>query len=257
MILPEKTWTKDKLKIAVYSEQKTMAKAASEFVASELNKAIASKGHANLIIGTGASQFSFFNAFLKEHLNWEKINLFHLDEYIGIPEKHPASFRRYLIDRVLDKVIPNHVFFLNGDAADTGLEMNRYSELLKQYPTDVACIGIGENGHIAFNDPPVADFSDPQWVKIVELDEACKNQQVGEGWFTTADEVPRLALTLTIPAIMQSKVISCVVPDKRKSGAVFHALNGEITTKCPASILREHGQARLFLDKESASLLME
>lgn len=188
-------------------------------------------------------------------IEWEKITVFHLDEYRGISSTHPASFRRYLRERILDGVGPRKVYFLDGDAEDVEQEMQRYANALKSHPIDIACIGIGENGHIAFNDPPVADFADPKWVKLVTLDEACKMQQIGEGWFPTMDDVPVQALTLTIPAILSSKTISCVVPDQRKAQAVYNTFHRSISTDCPATILRRHPDTRFFLDQGSASKL--
>lgn len=245
---------RDKLDIRVYNTETEMGAAAADFVSGQLQKVIAEKGGANLILATGTSQFSFLNA-LKNigAVDWSRITVFHLDEYTVIDSSHPASFRRYLKERILDDVHPKEVFYLNGDAENLPKEIERYELLLNQYPSDIACIGIGENGHIAFNDPPVADFNDPHLVKIVELDEKSRRQQVNEGWFKNLDEVPRLALSLTIPAIMRAKVISCVVPDQRKAEAVSDSLNSPVSTECPASILRTHPGAVLFLDKDSAS----
>lgn len=242
-----------KLLVSVYGEAVEMGMAAADLVEKELNNAIRVNGSANLILATGTSQFTFLAALQKKQLNWQLVTVFHLDEYVGINASHPASFRRYLKERILDKVAPKRVYFLNGDAEDLELEMKQYAETLKRHPIDIACIGIGENGHIAFNDPAVADFNDPKLVKLVELDEACRNQQFGEGWFSSLDEVPRHALTLTIPAIVGCKVISCVVPDKRKSEAVYNCLYDTISPACPASILRSHPNTRLFLDAAAAS----
>lgn len=243
----------DNLKISVYHDSHSMGKAAADFVTAILNKTIAEKAGANLILATGASQFSFLEALKEKAIDWQKITVFHLDEYKGISDRHPASFRKYLKERILDEVAPKKIHFLNGDADNLEKEMNNYAEQLKKHPIDLACIGIGENGHIAFNDPPVADFEDPKWVKLVTLDEDCRNQQLGEGWFPTFEDVPKEALTLTIPAIMHSKTISCVVPDKRKSNAVYNTLYAEISTKCPATILRTHPNTSLFLDHAAAS----
>ena len=176
-----------------------------------------------------------------------------MDEYKDISDTHPASFRKYLKDRILDAVKPKKIHFLNGDAEDIEAEMDHYTEALKNHPIDIACIGIGENGHIAFNDPPVADFNDPKLVKLVTLDEACRNQQLGEGWFPTFDDVPEQALTLTITSILNCKAISCVVPDERKAEAVHNTLYQDISTDCPATILRQHEETKLFLEKGSAS----
>jgi len=253
MFTPVREFQKNKLNVRIYDDNHELGWAASEFVVRKLQNAVLEKGSANLILATGASQFSFLEELKKRDIEWGKITVFHLDEYKGLPDSHPASFRKYLKDRILDLVQPSEVFLIPGDAENLDQEIERYEELLRNHPVDVACIGIGENGHIAFNDPPVADFDDPRLVKVVELDEACRNQQLGEGWFPTYDDVPKEAVTLTIPAIMSCKTISCVVPDNRKSKAVFDTLNGPRSTSCPASILRDHNDTVLFLDRESAS----
>jgi glucosamine-6-phosphate deaminase len=246
---------KDHLNVRIFSNKDEMGKAAAVSVAKKLKEAVAEKGFANLILATGASQFQFLEHLQQQIIDWKKITVFHLDEYKGMPVTHPASFRKYLKERILDKVQPKQVHYLNGDAADAEAEVLRYENLLKEHPVDIACIGIGENGHIAFNDPPVADFNDQKLVKVVELDEACRKQQLGEGWFPTFDDVPTHALSLTIPAIMGCKAISCVVPDERKADAVFNTLNAEISTACPATILRTHADTVLYLDEGSASKL--
>jgi len=250
-----KNFTVDHLNVLVYEEPSAMGEAAADFVAGTLTKTIESKGAANMILATGASQFSFLKALKEKNIDWEKVTVFHLDEYKGMPDSHPASFRKYLKERILDEVAPGKVFLLNGDAENLDQVMAEYENKLKNHPIDIACIGIGENGHIAFNDPPVADFNDPKWVKVVELDEECRKQQFGEGWFPTMDDVPTEALSLTIPAILHAKVISCVVPDERKAEAVYNTLYTEISTACPATILRTHPNTRLFLDKASATKL--
>lgn len=247
--------SKENLNVKIFATKDEMGKAAAITVAQKLNAAIAEKGFANLILATGASQFQFLEHLQQQAIDWKKITVFHLDEYKGMPVTHPASFRKYLKERILDKVQPKHVHYLNGDAPDAEAEVLRYENLLKDHPIDIACIGIGENGHIAFNDPPVADFNDPKLVKVVELDEACRKQQLGEGWFPTFDDVPTHALSLTIPAIMGCKAISCVVPDERKAEAVYNTLNAEISIACPATILRTHSDCVLYLDEGSASKL--
>ena len=246
---------KDNLNIKIFATKDEMGKAAADAVAKKLNDAISEKGFSNLILATGASQFQFLEHLQKQVIDWKKITVFHLDEYKGMPVTHPASFRKYLKERILDKVQPKQVYYLNGDAPDVEAEVLHYENLLKEHPIDIACIGIGENGHIAFNDPPVADFNDPKLVKVVELDEACRKQQLGEGWFPTFDDVPTHALSLTISAIMRCKAISCVVPDERKAEAVYNTLNAEISTACPATILRTHQDTVLYLDEGSASKL--
>lgn len=245
----------DRLRVDVFDSALDLGRAAAEFVVLQLMAAIEKRGKARLILATGTSQFAFLNKFQQEVLDWSRIQVFHLDEYCGLPESHPASFRRYLRERILESVKPGKVHFLRGDAEPVSVELERYEKLLRAEPIDIACIGIGENGHIAFNDPPVADFNDPQLVKVVDLDEACRRQQLGEGWFPQLDDVPRQALSLTIPAILSSRTISCVVPEVRKANAIRDTLYGPITTRCPASILRTHPKARLFLDKASGSML--
>ena len=248
-----KEFTADMLKVKIFDNEASAGEASAQFVYEQLNEVIQSKGAANLILATGASQFAFLDALQKLPIEWKKITVFHLDEYKGLPETHPASFRKYLKERILNKVIPGKVYYINGDAENVDDEVERYEKLLREHPVDVACIGIGENGHIAFNDPAVADFNDPKLVKVVQLDEACRRQQLGEGWFPTFEDVPNQALSLTITAIMNCSVINCMVPDKRKARAVYNTLNSEISTDCPATILRKHPNTVLFLDQGSAS----
>ena len=245
----------DNLKVSIYKNIEAMGQAAADFASDTINAAIDENGLANLILATGASQFSFLKALKQKDIDWSKVVVFHLDEYIGLTDSHPASFRKYLKERILDEVKPSQVFLLNGDAEDIEAELARYSQELSSRTFDLACIGIGENGHIAFNDPPIADFNDSKLVKIAELDDACRNQQFGEGWFPTFDDVPKVALSLTIPAIMRCKTISCVVPDERKAEAVKNSLYAEISTKCPATILRKHSDTKMFLDTAAASKL--
>lgn len=245
----------EKLEIKLHSSEQEAGEAAAQFVEGKIKEAIDFKGFANVILATGTSQFSLIEALKKKSIAWDKVRVFHLDEYKNLSDTHPASFRKYLKERILNIVQPAHVHLIDGDAEDLNAMINDYEDLLKKYPVDIACIGIGENGHIAFNDPPVADFNDTKLVKVVELDEACRKQQFGEGWFPTLEDVPQYAVTLTIPAIMQCKAISCLVPGKRKAQAVADAIHGPVSTACPASILRQHSQTQLFLDAEAASLL--
>jgi glucosamine-6-phosphate deaminase len=252
MTNPARSLQIDNLQVSIFNDKTEMGDASADFVSWNLQEAIQKNGYANLILATGTSQYPFLEALKKRHVDWQKITVFHLDEYLGISDQHPASFRKYLKDRILKLVRPHKIYFLNGDAPNIEAEIRNYEVLLKSHPVDIACIGIGENGHIAFNDPPVADFNDPHWVKVVQLDENCRKQQLGEGWFPTLGDVPREALSLTIPAIMNSKTISCVVPDERKSTAVYNTLYDKISTACPASILRRHDHAVLFLDKAAA-----
>ncbi len=250
-----RNFTVDHLDIRVFQKHTDMGAAAADFVAQRLNAAIRETGNAHLILATGASQFDFLDALKTRDIDWSRITVFHLDEYKDMSIHHPASFRKYLKERILDEVQPAQVHFLQGDAENIDAEVQRYEALLKEHEIDIACIGIGENGHIAFNDPPVADFEDPQLVKVVELDDACRRQQLGEGWFPILEEVPTYALSLTIPAIMRCKTISSVVPDARKARAVHDTLYSMISTLCPASILRKHPNTVLWLDAGSASQL--
>jgi glucosamine-6-phosphate deaminase len=247
-----KTTKVDSLNVQVYDTPSSLGKEACDFVTKRVKHSIKKNGHANLLLATGASQFQFLQALQQVDLDWQKITTFHLDEYVGLSEDHKASFRKYLHDRIIDIVRPGEAYFLRGDAEDIRGEIKRYEQLLKSHPIDVACIGIGENGHLAFNDPPVADFGDPKDVKIVELDKKSRQQQVDEGWFNKIDDVPKQALSLTIPAIMRSKVISCVVPEQRKAEAVYRTLNDPVSSVIPATVLRTHPNATLFLDEGSA-----
>lgn len=239
----------------IYGDKGDLGQAAAEFVAGRLREAIARRGHARAIFATGASQYEFLAALVQhKEVEWPKVTAFHLDEYLGMSAQHPASFRRYLQERLFGLLPFGAVHLLQGDASDAESECQRYSALLAEDKIDIACIGIGENGHLAFNDPP-ADFDTPKLVHVVSLDEACRRQQVGEGHFATLEDVPQRALSLSIPAILRAEAISCVVPDLRKAKAVQCALEGPISPKCPASALRRHPFVRLYLDLASASLL--
>jgi len=218
-----------------------------------INEAIAKNGYANVIVATGASQFEMLNELVKLDVEWSKVTAFHLDEYIGLPVTHPASFRKYLKERFVDKINIKEFHYVNGEN-DPQAECDRLGEIIKKHPVDVAFIGIGENSHLAFNDPP-ADFDIEDPYIVVELNEACKKQQMGEGWFPTIDDVPERAISMSIKQIMKSENIICSVPDERKAWAVEKAANGEITNVIPASILQKHDHTWLYLDKGSASLL--
>jgi glucosamine-6-phosphate deaminase len=242
-------------KLEIYGDKVTLGQAAAALVAGCLRDAIAKGGHAAMILATGASQYEYLDALRKmKGVDWQRVTAFHLDEYLGMSDQHPASFRRYLRERVFDHLPFGAIHLLDGDATDAAAECQRYSRLLAAQPIDVACIGIGENGHLAFNDPP-ADFDTPALVHVVTLDEACRRQQVGEGHFATFADVPTHALSLTIPAILRANAISCVVPDLRKASAVRCSVEGPVTPNCPASALQKHANVRLYLDQDSASLL--
>ncbi|HPR11036.1 MAG TPA: glucosamine-6-phosphate deaminase [Bacteroidales bacterium] len=218
-----------------------------------IRKAVSVRGTANIIVATGASQFEMLAALVKEKIDWPKVTAFHLDEYIGLPESHPASFRKYLRERFAGLVPLKEFHYVNGEG-NPAEECRRLGDLIREHPVDVAFVGIGENGHLAFNDPP-ADFDTEEPYIVVNLDEACRKQQLGEGWFASLREVPMQAISMSIRQIMKSKAIICTVPDQRKAEAVRQTLNDPVSPQIPASILRHHHNAWLFLDKESASLL--
>ena len=219
-----------------------------------IRKAIQNQGFANIILATGTSQFETLNQLLREDgIDWEKVTVFHLDEYIGLPITHPASFRKYLVERFFSKVKLRAYHLIDGEN-DPEKECDRLSTLIQNHPIDVAFVGIGENGHLAFNDPP-ADFETKKPYIMVDLDEACRKQQLGEGWFPDLESVPKKAISMSIHQIMHSKSIICSVPDLRKAQAVKNCLEGKVTNLHPASVLQNHPDCQIFLDKESSSLL--
>jgi len=235
--------------------KKETSQAAARLAAATLNQAIQTNGKACFVAATGASQFDFLEALTADpSIDWSKTTMFHLDEYVGLPETHPASFRRYLRERLVDIVRPGTVHFIQGDRDNPQAECDRLNRRISQGAVDVAFVGIGENGHLAFNDPP-ADFETEAPYIVVNLDEACRKQQVGEGWFVGVNDVPGQAISMSIRQIMKAKVIVCTVPDKRKAQAVRDCLEGDVTPERPASILQRHPNAHIFLDADSASLL--
>ncbi len=239
------------MEIIVSETKQKLGEAAAHRGAGLIREAILRNGKATVIVATGASQFEMLNELVKEDVNWSLVTAFHLDEYIGITDQHPASFRKYLKERFVDFVVPREFIYVNGNS-DPDEECIRLGELISQYSIDVAFVGIGENGHLAFNDPP-ADFETEVPYLVVNLDEECRRQQLGEGWFPTFNDVPARAISMSIKQIMKSKAIICSVPDARKSTAVYNTLNSEISPFCPASVLRRHPDAVLFLDPQSAS----
>ncbi len=241
------------MEIIISKNKEELGAKAAEQGAKLINEAIARNGEANVIVATGASQFEMLNELVKQDVNWSKVTAFHLDEYIDLPVTHPASFRKYLKERFVGKVKIKEFHYVNGEN-DPQKECDRLGEIIKGHPIDVAFIGIGENSHLAFNDPP-ADFDVEDPYIVVELDEACKKQQMGEGWFATINDVPKRAISMSIKQIMKSKNIICSVPDERKAWAVQQAVKGEVTNKIPASILQTHPHTWLFLDEGSASKL--
>jgi glucosamine-6-phosphate deaminase len=245
------------MKITIFSTEKELGKAAAELGGSILMDAINRKGKATFVAATGSSQFEFLEQLISiSSIDWSKTTMFHLDEYIGIPETHKASFRKYLKERLIDKVHPRRVYLINGNANDPKVECDRLGEIISKEEIDVSFVGIGENGHLAFNDPP-ADFETDRPYIIVKLNEDCKNQQVKEGWFEKISDVPDMAISMSIKQILKSKTIICSVPGERKARAVKCALEGNISPYCPASVLRTHNNVYLFLDEGSAKLLVE
>ena len=243
------------MNIFTATTKRETSEAAAHVAITKLRDAITANGQASFIVATGASQFDFLATLTAdETIDWDNTTMFHLDEYIGIPGTHPASFRKYLRERLVDVVQPGTVHFLNGEADDPHTECDRLNRIISQHAIDVAFVGIGENGHLAFNDPP-ADFETEDPYILVELDEACRLQQVGEGWFAGLDAVPTQAISMSIRQIMKAKTIVCTVPDERKAEAVRNCLYGEITPMHPASILQTHPDCTVFLDAGSASLL--
>ncbi len=245
------------LAVQIFDTAADLGAKAAEDLAAILREGIARRGIASLIVATGNSQLEFIAALRsRKDVEWDKVMVFHMDEYLGMSERHPASFRRYIREKLTDPVRPRVFFGILGDTQDLAGELGRYTGLLKEYPPDACVMGIGENGHLAFNDPP-ADFDTPETIHVVQLDEACRRQQVGEGHFASLEEVPKQALSLTVPALLSARHLLVVVPERRKAEAVKAALEGPVTPQCPASILQRQSHARLYLDRESSSLLSE
>jgi glucosamine-6-phosphate deaminase len=245
------------VKVNVYPDRKKMADAAAERAAQSLRTTIERSGHARFVAATGSSQLEFLDGLAgASGIDWSRTTMFHLDEYIGISPDHPASFVKYLRERFVERVHPGEVHFLDGMAPDVARESERVGALITAAPIDVAFVGIGENGHLAFNDPP-ADFQTDAPYIVVSLDRTCRMQQVGEGWFASFDEVPRQALSMSVRQIMSAREIICTVPDRRKAQAVRECLGPEavVSPDHPASILRNHDNCHVFLDEEAASLL--
>ena len=240
----------------IYKTKQEMGAAAATSAAEVIKETIENKGRANIILATGTSQIEMLkNLVTADRIDWSKVTMFHLDEYIGLGAGHPASFRKFLKERFVDKVPDlKAVHFVNGDAGDPQAECQRVNAVIATHPIDAALIGIGENGHLAFNDPP-ADFETEVPFIIVELDERCRNQQMGEGWFDTLEQVPQQAISMSIRQIMKSACLIVTVPDKRKAEAVKNALEGQVTPTCPSSILQKHKNCKIFMDAEAASLL--
>lgn len=240
--------------LKVFEDKVSLGRAAAAQAASAIRGAIQARGRARVVAATGASQIQFLEALTAEPgMDWGRVELFHLDEYIGLPMTHPASFRRFLHERLIDKTGITEFHFLNGEA-DAAQVIRQTSHAIAAAPIDIAFVGIGENGHIAFNDPP-ADFQAEEPYLIVNLDEACRKQQVGEGWFADLAAVPKRAISMSVRQLLRAKEIVAVVPDVRKAQAVKACIDGPISPMAPASILRTHPNATIYLDKQSSALL--
>jgi glucosamine-6-phosphate deaminase len=243
-------------RVQVFQSRKALGVAAASDAAFHIEQAIRQRGNARVMIATGNSQLDVSEELVHQSgIDWKRVDVFHMDEYVGIDANHPSSFRRWIKERIEDRAHPASMNYIQGDARDLEAEMARYAQLLSAGPIDVAFVGFGENGHIAFNDPPVADFFDPLMVKLVTLDPKCRAQQVNEGHFAVADDVPAQAITVSCSGLLRAQAwISCV-PERRKAVAVRDALAGAISVACPASISRLHKNVSIYLDSESAALL--
>ncbi|MGZ4802239.1 MAG: glucosamine-6-phosphate deaminase [Acidimicrobiia bacterium] len=241
--------------VVVENSINALARDAADAATAAISASIAARGTANVMFASGASQLAFLDELMtRPGVDWARVTGFHMDEYVGISGDDPSSFARYMRERIVARAHPAEFHYLDG-LADPEAECARYAALLARHPLDLCCLGIGENGHLAFNDPPVADFSDPERVKVVALDDACKRQQVGEGHFPNLDAVPSHAMTVTIPVLLTAGAVLAIVPESRKAVAVRDALDGPVTTSCPASILQQTAHAVVYLDGDSASLL--
>ena len=245
------------LLVSIYPTNKEMGMAAAQEAADVMRKAIQGHGHANIIIATGNSQLSLLEALsTRDDVDWSRINVFHMDEYVGLPADHPASFPLILHLHLIDKVKPRSFYPIVGQTGNPEETCRRYEQLLRQNPADLCILGIGENGHLAFNDPPLARFDEPKWVHVVTLTESCKRQQVGEGHFQSIEDVPGQAISLSIPALLAARRVLAIVPESRKADIVAQTLKGPISPLIPASILRQTAHAHLYLDLDSAARVL-
>lgn len=251
-----KEWKADQLQVKIYDSRREMGLTAAGECARKIRELLAKKETIHMIFAAAPSQNEFLESLVNDpEIDFSRIRAFHMDEYIGLKRDAPQGFGNFLKDRLFDKAGFRTVFYLNGQAADPEKECERYAELLRQYPCDIICMGIGENGHIAFNDPHVADFHDKKAVKVVALDRMCRRQQVNDGCFSALEQVPTHAYTLTVPTLMSARFAFCIVPAPTKANAVYQTVRGPVSEACPASILRHHSGAVLYLDADSASRL--
>lgn len=249
---------KGELSVQIYDDRLSMGKGAADYITSKISDILRSRDQVNIIFASAPSQNEFLAELVNRDIDWNRVNAFHMDEYIGLKPDAPQGFARFLKDKLFSKVNAPHVFYINGGNPDPRNECQRYADLLDKYPTDIVVLGIGENTHLAFNDPHVADFNDKEIVKIVDLDDKNRHQQVDPNdpnCFRTLDEVPTNAITITIPVLMKPKIAFAIVPGKNKTDAVFHTINEEISEKFPSTILRQKKGSLLFVDRDSAARL--
>lgn len=246
----------DSLTVRLYESRNLLGAAAAKIAGEKLRALLKKKETVNIVFAAAPSQNEFLASLTNEkNIDWKRVRAFHMDEYTGLPDRAPQRFGNFLKLHFFDIVPLRETHYMHGNSGNLENECRRYGELLLRFPTDVVFMGIGENTHIAFNDPHVAKFNDPAMVKVVDLDEACRQQQVNDGCFNTLEQVPRMALTLTVPALMKGDHIFCMVPGKRKAQAIYHTLRDDIGEKYPSTILRTHPSAELFIDSDSGALL--
>lgn len=251
-------YTAGKLKVRVYENRSLLGAEAARMVAEKIKRLLGAGEEVNIIFAAAPSQNEFLSVLTGEReIEWQRVNAFHMDEYIGLLPEVPQSFGNFLKERIFDKLPFKTVHYINGNADDPEKECVRYERLLRSFPAHVVCMGIGENNHIAFNDPHVADFGDSKWVKVVDLDQACRQQQMNDDCFEHLDQVPAHAITLTVPALMAAEQIFCMVPGKNKAKAIYNTLVQPVKEKYPSTILRNHPNAVLFADRDSADLVLK
>lgn len=252
-----KDFYKDNLEVRIFETRKQMGNCAGKEIGDCMVKLLKERESINVMFAAAPSQNETLQSLVQRtDIDWSRINAFHMDEYVDLDEKHPASFRNFLKKAIFNLKPFKSVHLLNGNAEDANEEAKRYSKLLKDNKLDICVLGVGENGHIAFNDPPVADFEDKAYVKVVELEQKCRQQQVNDLCFEKIDMVPKFALSVTIPGLTSADYMFCSVPSKTKAEAIYHMINDNISTCCPATILRKHSFAKLYLDKDAASLIL-
>ena len=251
-----KTFKKDKLTVEIYENRRLMGEAAARDIKAKIAELLSQKSEINMIFAAAPSQNDVLKSLVEDkEIEWNRVNAYHMDEYIGLDKDAPQGFGNFLKEHIFGLVPFKSVNYIDITTDNPEAEAERYGKLLKENPTDIVIMGIGENGHIAFNDPPVADFHDERWVKPVKLDEVCRQQQVNDGCFASLDKVPTHAMTLTVPTLVKAPYLFCIVPAPTKAKAVYETLNGSIDEHCPASVLRTHSNAKLYLDNESSKLL--